>query len=177
MGDSFIAITIFAVFVIGLSSICYIGYKKSAAKKKEQDSNAERFGAVMRSTLKHVDGLPIPQGTLIGVYYGPEKFVFTKDNQEFVVAREKITGVDVVTGKDLKSQQLDGAAAGKIIFGGMSGAVIGTLIATTTYLVVSYISEDKTNFIILDTAASGLFASKVQKDFAKTNTFKRTVEL
>lgn len=34
MGDSFIAITIFAVFVIGLSSICYIGYKKIGCKEK-----------------------------------------------------------------------------------------------------------------------------------------------
>ncbi|MCM1231963.1 MAG: hypothetical protein NC489_17730 [Ruminococcus flavefaciens] len=177
MSDGFMAFLIFAVFVIGLSYVCYIGYKKSAAKKKEQDSNAEKFGADMYSTLKHVDGLPVAQGTLIDVYYGPDKFVFTKDGQEFVVAREKITGVDVVTGKDLKSQQLGGAAAGKIVFGGMSGAVIGTLIATTTYLVVSYISNDETKFIILDPAASGLFMSKVQKDFAKTNTYKRTVEL
>lgn len=177
MGDSFIAVTIFAVFVIGLSCICYMGYKKSVAKKKEQDSNAERFGTAMHSTLKHVDGLPIAQGTLVDVYYGPDKFVFTKDGQEFVVAREKITSVDVVTGKDLKSQQLGGAAAGKIILGGMSGAIIGTLIATTTYLVISYISNDETKFIILDPAASGLFMTKVQKDFAKTNTYKRTVEL
>ncbi|MDE6636457.1 MAG: hypothetical protein K2K09_07645, partial [Lachnospiraceae bacterium] len=64
MFGTLVAIIILGAFIFGCSYLWYRGFKKSVAKKKEQDSNAERFGAVMRNTLKHVDRLPIPQGTL-----------------------------------------------------------------------------------------------------------------
>ena len=112
----------------------------------------------MTATLKHI------------VYYGPEKVVFKKDKQEISIARSKITGIDCVTGKDIKSRQLAGAATGKYLLGGMTGAVIGSLAATTTYLVISYTSDGRDKYVMLDTAASGTFALKLQKDFKKHDT-------
>ena len=122
----------------------------------------------MTATLKHTEGLPIAKGVPVEVYYGPEKVVFKKDKQEISIARSKITGIDCVTGKDIKARQV--AATGKYLLGGMTGAVIGSLVATTTYLVISYTSDGKDKYVMLDTAASGTFALKVQKDFKQHDT-------
>ena len=177
-GDYIIAAIIFFAFVGLMRFIAYKGYKKSSAIKKAKDNTAGRLGATLVGTLKHTSGLPIAKGVFIDVYYCPDKFVFKKDGQEFTIAREKITSVDVVTGQNIKSQQMTGAATGKYLFGGTTGAVIGSLAATTTYLAVSYTSDEKAKCVLLDTASSGMFALKVQKDFAKTSIMKRTtVEL
>ncbi len=177
-GDYIIAAIIFLAFVGLMLFIAYKGYKKSSATKKAKDSAAGRLGATLVGTLKHTSGLPIAKGVFVDVYYCPDKFVFKKNGQEFTVAREKIVSVDVVTGQNIKSQQMAGAATGKYLFGGTTGAVIGSLAATTTYLAVSYISDDKDKCVLLDTASSGMFAIKVQKDFAKTGVAqRRSVEL
>lgn len=153
-----------------LTFICYLLYKHFSAKKQTEKKRLARYGATESGTLKHADGLPLAKGVLVEVFYGPEKIVFKKDKQEISIARNKIAGIDCVTGKDIKGQQLAGAATGKYVLGGMTGAVIGSLAATTTYLVVSYTSESKDKYVILDTAASGMFALKVQKDFKKHDT-------
>lgn len=121
------------------------------------------------NNLKHADGLPVVSGAIVKVCYCEDKIVFIKDNQEITISRDKITSIDCVTGKDIKAQQISGAAAGKFLFGGISGAVIGSLIATTTYLVISYNSNGENKSVVLDTYVSGTFALKVQKDFKQNN--------
>lgn len=153
-----------------LTLIAYLLYKHFSAKKQAKKKRLTRYGATESGILKHTDGLPLAKGVLVEVYYGPEKIVFKKDKQEISIARNKITGIDCVAGKDIKGQQLAGAATGKYVLGGMTGAVIGSLAATTTYLVVSYTSDNKYKYVILDTAASGMFALKVQKDFKQHDT-------
>lgn len=168
--DTILAVLILGGFIALMLFISYKGYKKSSEIKKAAERTKQRLGATMNTTLKHTDGLPLAKGVLVEVYYGPEKIVFKKDKQEISIARNKITGIDCVTGKDIKGQQLAGAATGKYVLGGMTGAVIGSLAATTTYLVVSYTSDNKDKYVILDTAASGMFALKVQKDFKQHDT-------
>lgn len=153
-----------------LGYIIYLLRKHFSAGKRAKERRMLRHGATMTSTLKHIEGLPIAQGVPVEVYYGPEKVVFKKDKQEISIARSKITGIDCVTGKDIKSRQLAGAATGKYLLGGMTGAVIGSLAATTTYLVISYTSDGRDKYVMLDTAASGTFALKLQKDFKKHDT-------
>lgn len=168
-GDHIIATVLILAFLALMIFIAYKGYKKSSAGAKTKVNDKERFGATMNATLKHTEGLPIANGVPVEVFYGPDKFVFKKDNQEISVSRDKITSVDCVTGKDLKGQAAAGAVAGKYILGGMTGAVIGSLVATTTYLTISYVSGGENKFIVLDTYMSGTFALKVQKDFKQNN--------
>lgn len=176
-GSSFgtLCLLIMAVYII--YGVCLI-HKYVSKGKKDKQLKMEKYGATLTGTLKHTSGLPIAKGVFIDVYYCPDKFVFKKDGQEFTIAREKITSVDVVTGQNIKSQLMAGAATGKYLFGGTTGAVIGSLAATTTYFAVSYISDGKDKCVLLDTASSGMFAIKVQKDFAKTGAVqRRSVEL
>lgn len=168
--DIIIAVLLLGGFIALMLFISYKGYKKSSSAKRATERVAKRLGATMTATLKHTEGLPIAKGVPVEVYYGPEKVVFKKDKQEISIARSKITGIDCVTGKDIKARQVAGAATGKYILGGMTGAVIGSLVATTTYLVISYTSDGKDKYVMLDTAASGTFALKVQKDFKQHDT-------
>lgn len=170
MSDYILAGVILLAFVGVMLFISYKGYKKSSKVKKARAAISGRLGATMNGTLKHTEGLPLAPGVMVDVYYGPQKIVFKKDGQEISIAREKVTGIDVTTGKNIKAQQMAGAVTGKYVIGGTTGAIIGSLAATTTYLVISYTSEGENKFIILDTAASGTFALKVQKDYAQTST-------
>lgn len=146
----------------------YLVWKIFSTSKRTKKRLMQQYGATLTATLKHTEGLPLAKGVLVDVYYGPEKILFKKDNQE--IARSKISDIDCVTGEAMKSQMTTGAVAGKYILGGLSGAVIGSLIATTIYLVISYTSDGSDKYVILDTAASGTFAHNVQKDFKQNDT-------
>lgn len=174
---SFGIITAVALIAYVIYGICLIR-KYLIQGKKAKALKMDRYGATLVGTLKHTSGLPIAKGVFIEVFYCPDKFVFKKDSQEFTISREKITSVDVVTGNNIKSQQMSGAATGKYILGGTTGAVIGAFAATTTYLAISYVSDGKDKSVLLDTASSGTFALKVQKDFADASVAQhRSVEL
>jgi Ca2+/Na+ antiporter len=175
--SSFTIVIIALLLAYVVFDVCLMS-KYIKQTKKDKKSKLDKFGATLVGTLKHASGLPISNGVFIDVYYCPDKFVFKKGGQEFIISREKITSVDVVTGKNIKSQQISGAATGKYLLGGTTGAVIGALAATTTYLAISYVSDGKSKSVLLDTASSGTFALKVQKDFANTSVTKHTtVEL
>lgn len=163
---SIIIVLVLAVYV---AYAFYVFKKHSTAKKKTTEQRLSQYSATMSAQLKHTSGLPLAAGVPVTMYYGPDKIVFKKDKQEISISREKITSIDGVTGKDIKSKQLSGAAAGKFLLGGTAGAIIGSLAATTIYLVISYTSNGENKYIILDTAMSGSFYLNVQKDFAKTN--------
>lgn len=150
----------------GILYFCFSNGYKAAKEKKELD---EKYVPIYTAQLKHTDGLPIAAGAIVKVVYCEDRFVFLKDKQEITVSRAKVKNVDCVTGKNLKTQQAAGAAAGALVFGELSGAVLGSLIATSTYLVISYESDGDNKSIILDTFASGLFATKVAKDFKKND--------
>lgn len=178
MGDAIIAAVIIAVFCGGLLFISYRGYKKAKANKRATTAIEKRLGATMSATLKHVSGLPIAKDLPVEMYYGPDKITFKKGGQEIAVAKEKITGIDLVTGEGSARKAMAGAATGKYVVGGAAGATVGALAAISPRLVISYTSEGESKSITLDTAASGTFASKVVKDFRQTHTQKRsTIEL
>ena len=110
----------------------------------------------------------------VEMFYGPEKIAFKKDGQEISVARDKVTGIDLVTGRRQRAQ---GARRGRLreVRGRRSaGAAVGALAAIDTYLIISYTSEGQNKSVKLDASAGrGLFPSKVAKDFQKTHRAKR----
>ena len=173
MGDIIMAVAIIAVFCGGLFYISYRGYKKSKANKRATAAVKNRLGATMSGTLKHVSGLPLAKGLMVEMFYGPDKITFKKDGQEINISRDKVTGIDVVLGDGSGRKAIAGAASGKYVAGG-TGAAVGALAAIDTYLVISYTSEGKNKSVTLDTAASGMFPTKVAKDFQKTHHPKRT---
>lgn len=173
MGDYIMAAAIIILFCGGLAYISYRGYKKSKAAKRAKAATANRLGATMSGTLKHVSGLPLAKGLAVEMFYGPDKIVFRKDGQEISIARDKVTGIDFVTGDGSGRKAFAGAASGKYVAGG-AGAAVGALAAIDTYLIISYTSEGRSKSIKLDAAGSGLFPSKVAKDFQKTHHPKRT---
>ena len=162
------------IIVIGLIiAVCYglirfIG--KCASRAKEQSDMKDKYNSIYYAMLKHIDGLPLTQGSMVDTFYCENKFVFVKDKQEISVSMDKVIDVDSVTGKDIKAQQAAGATAGALAFGGLSGAILGSLAATTTYFTISYKSDNKTKYIVLDDSNS-FFGLKVKKHF-KNNTYR-----
>lgn len=178
MGDTVIAVIIIVLFCGGLLFISYRGYKKAKANKRATAAIEKRLGATMSATLKHVSGLPIAKDLPVEMFYGPDKITFKKGGQEITVARDKVTGIDLVMREGSARKAMSGAATGKYVVGGAAGATVGALAAIAPRLVISYTSEGKSKSITLDTAASGTFASRVVKDFQQTHAQKRsTVEL
>ena len=172
MGDYILAAAIIILFCGGLAYISYRGHKKSKRAKRAKEATATRLGATMSGTLKHVSGLPLAKGLTVEMFYGPEKITFKKDGQEINIAREKVTGIDLVLGDDSGRKAFAGAASGKYVAGG-TGAAVGALAAIDTYLIISYTSAGQKKSVKLDASAGGLFPSKVAKDFQKTYRPKR----
>lgn len=137
---------------------------RSYNKKREKE---ECYGAKDSGQLKHISGLPIPSGVFVDVFYSDEKVVIKKDSQEFILKCDKIISVDCISGKNLKQDIASGAIVGNFIIGGVAGAAIGSILAASIYLTISYESEQENKTIILDTYVNSSFASKIAKDFKK----------
>jgi hypothetical protein len=159
-----------AIPIVGLFVLIDKLTKKSRLKQKQKDeSKLERYSHTHDGIYKHVEGLPFTSGVSIVVYYGAEKFTFKKDSQEVVLKCDKIISLDTCFGKDVNNQAAKGAVAGKILIGGLGGAALGALMASTLYFVITYKKDEKSKFIVLDTALSGLLSDKIIKDFKKNH--------
>lgn len=129
--------------------------------------------------LIHTSGLPLPQGVFVDVSYNEERILFHKDNTNITISKDKIWSIDRTTGQALHDQAA-GAVAGNYIVGGAGGAILGAIIATKFYIVISYNSGGEDKYIVLDEANSGFFGSRLTKDFSKTTTTtqaNRNIEL
>ena len=84
--------------------------------------------------------------------------------------------MDIVLGKDIKAQAATGAVAGKYLFGGLGGAAIGAMLATTFCLVILYKKDDEKKTILLDSTGSDLPFKKILNDF-KNNHFNKTKKI
>lgn len=158
------------VFVIGIfAGVGYLFFKlcKTSVKRiGEIEKDKTQFNAKELATLKHTSGLPLPKDVFIDVMYNDEKIVFKKDGTVISVSKDKIQSIDRTTGKSLHDQAA-GAVIGKHIIGGTGGALLGAIIATKFYLIITYNSDGEDKYIILDEADSGFFGSRLEKDFAR----------
>lgn len=171
--DGVIKRTTFAplLIVLLIAYIFYCGYfifKYVSATKKRKSARQELYDATMSGTLQHISGLPLAKDLPVEMFYGPDKIVFKKDTQKITISREKITGIDLVTGEGSTRQALSGAATGKYVAGGTTGAVVGALASISVYLIISYTSDGQNKSIKLGTTGSGTFPNKVAKDFKET---------
>lgn len=161
-----IIVLIFAGFIYLVFKIFY----NAITTTKQQHDNKLKYNAKKRASMKHISGLPLPINVYVEIYYNEDDIIFLKNNQEISIKTSKIIDMDVCTGKNLLSDVTSGAITGKLLFGGTTGATLGTIISTTIYFVISYKSNDENKTIILDTALSGTFANRLIKDFKSNYT-------
>ena len=173
--EVFIWIVVILIF-IGAIYFFYSIISKSAKTAARQSKAKEELGSTINTTMIHVDGLPVAQDVSTEVYYCPDKIVFKASGQEITLNRDKIFSIDVSVGSNVASTAT-GAIAGKYIVGGLSGAVIGALVATKTYCIISYEKDGNNKFIVLDTGLSGTAASKMAKDFKSSSTSWETKKI
>ena len=105
---------------------------------------------------------------MIEMYYGKEKLYFIKDSQEISLDRSRVVSMDVCSGKDLKASSSSGAIGAGYLLGGVTGAAIGALAASGSYLVISYKKDDKSKFILLDVFGAAIPVMKLIRDFRET---------
>jgi uncharacterized membrane protein len=141
----------------------------SAKQRNEKESLHEKHNAFISGLITHIEGLPIPQGVTINILYGRDGITFVKDHQEITLDIARVMSIDTFIGKDIQTQAT-GAIAGKLIVGGLGGAVLGSLIASKIYFVISYTKDDEYKSIIFEAtghelSGNALNTTKIIKDF------------
>ena len=159
---------VFIVFFAICGIVIYAGVRSIQKAKKisaEKQEKASARSAHIYGTIKHYDGLPFPGGVMVEMYYGKDAICFTKDNQEVTLDRIKVVNMDVCSGKDLKANSSSGAVGAGFLLAGATGAAIGALAASGTYLVISYKKDEELKLILLDTFGTAIPIQKLIKDF------------
>lgn len=160
-----IVITTAAALAFYIVVLC----RYAADRKKSKSRHLDRYGATMSATLKHISGLPIAKNLPVEVLYCPDRILFRKGAQEITVSMEKITAIDLTTGQHTARQAMAGAATGKYVLGGKTGAAVGALAAVSTQLIISYTSGGESRSVVLDASSGGTFPAKVVKAFGQTH--------
>ena len=130
---------------------------KEAKKKEKERLNGLRD---LRGQLKLVVGLGnLPQGSPCKIFCNSERMKFSANGQDFVLETSKLLDISVMTQTEIQKQYVSsvgGAVAGAVLLGPL-GAIIGgratkkTINNTSKYLVISYISDGETKYIVFDT--------------------------
>lgn len=158
------------VFIVAVVGGLIATVVKSSKVIIDQANTKEEYNADVAANFRHTSGLPIPAGIMVGVYCTKDRLIIKKDTQEITLSANKLKSVDSVIGRDLQSQA-DGALAGGLLFG-LSGAVIGTLAGSSTYLVITYESSGEIKYIVLDTVTAPGNARKVADYYRETTAAK-----
>jgi len=169
MGD-FIGFLVVAIMLGGIGFVLYKLFSSSAKQQREIKTNKEKYNPKYTGKMKHINGLPLPQGVVIDLFYCDDKIIFKKDNQEISISKDKITSIETIMGKDIDT---GGAVTGFLVFG-LAGAVLGS---STVYMLITYESEGEQKGITLDTYMSGFAPGKIVDDFKKTRTNTKTKQI
>ena len=162
---SAVEIIVLIVVVGGVAWFFIANLKKWNKQQNSKKSGLIKYSAMYTGLLKHIEGLPLSSGCVIEFFYGRNNITFKKDNQEISLECNKITSMDIVLGKDIKSQVATGAVAGKYLLGGLGGAAIGAMLATTFYFVINYTKDGENKIVLLDSTGSDLPFKKILDDF------------
>lgn len=143
--------------------------------KKKEKNNFE--GITIYTAFHHVNGLPIPENVLCEVFSYPDRIDFKSGTTEIKLSKEKITDISIKTDTAIQQQLVSsagGAIAGAMLFGSL-GAIIGGRVktkkvkTTTSYLIITYKSENELKYIGFDIQNNPPSADKLVKEFQKTN--------
>jgi len=171
-------IILLLVFLGGMAAIFIVNLKKWNKVQNTKNEGLIKYSAIFYGKLRHTEGLPIASGSIVDFFYGNKKITFKKDNQEIFLETGKIISMDLVLGKDMKSQVAAGAVAGKYLIGGLGGAALGALLTTTFYLVIIYEKDGENKTIIMDSTGSDFPFKKMFSDFKSNHqTETKKIEL
>lgn len=133
---------------------------KEAKKKEKERLNGLRD---LSGQLKLIGGLgDLLQGSPCKILCNSERMKFSASGQDFILETSKLLDVSVMTQTEIQKQYVSsvgGAVAGAILLGPI-GAIIGgratkkTVNNTSKYLVITYISDEETKYIVFDTTNS-----------------------
>lgn len=123
--------------------------------------------------LKLVGGLgDLPAGTSCKTLCNSARMKFSASGQDFVLETSKLLDVSVMTQTEIQKQYVSsvgGAVAGAVLLGPI-GAIIGgratkkTINNTSKYLVIAYISDEETKYIVFDTT-SNFFGNSIKNKY------------
>lgn len=135
---------IFIFTIIGL--LLYFSKDKKKVTKEE-------FMTTL--SVKHFNGLPIPEDTRCTIQRTPNGFAFTANNNTFNLTDNKITDLCVKTDVEIQKQyvsSIGGAVGGAVLFGPL-GAMIGgrakqkSSKTITQYLIFTYLKDNGVAYI------------------------------
>ena len=148
---------------IGLIAGIVQSVKETTTNKRELKRNTETYRPISAARLKHITGLPLPQGSVVDVAYCPDKIVLVKETQNYTISKEKISYIEAVDGKTFQGQAQD-AATGMLLLGA-TGAVLGALTSTSTYMTITFESKGETKCLVLDSNNNTAFVNDVVRMF------------
>lgn len=148
--------------------------KENKLKQKEEIQNTIY-------NASHQAGLPLAEGSMCSVKYTEDRFVISGGGSEFNLSYDKITDVTVKTDIEIQKayvSSIGGAIGGAVVFGPL-GAMIGgrakekKSTSRYYYLIITYLKDDKIEYISFDVTANIIGAQNVVKKF-KDNGIKAT---
>ncbi len=145
---SFIVILILLLFLV-FCIIMIVKASKIKKKRKKELAILKKQGLTIRTTLSHVNGLPLAENLPCEILSYPDRIEFNAGTTNIKLAREKITDMCLKFDTEIQNQavsSIGGAIAGGVMFGPL-GAIIGGRVknkqhkTTTQYLIITYTGE------------------------------------
>lgn len=181
---------LYAIFLLIIFGAAYLIYKKtfcnSHAKEKSIVSNKVKSVAQpdLSVTLKHVNGLPVPENTFCQIYSRPDKYEISVNGTTFNIAKAKVIDVSIKTESEIQQHyvsSIGGAVGGAVLFGPL-GAIIGgrakkkTSKKTTNYLIFTYLSDNEIKYVGFEVGDNYIPVSKFLAEF-KPNATNNNIEI
>lgn len=132
--------------------------KQNKIAKEEKLESLRTQGVTQNVTLKHMIGLPVPEGFECEISSYPTKISISGNGMQFNLDKNKLIDVCVKTDVEIQNQYVSsvgGAVGGAILFGGL-GAMIGGRAklkqarTVSKYLIFSYSKDNNINYISFD---------------------------
>lgn len=132
--------------------------KQNKIAKEEKLESLKSQGVTQNVTLKHMIGLPVPEGFECEISSYPTKISISGNGMQFNLDKNKLIDVCVKTDVEIQNQYVSsvgGAVGGAILFGGL-GAMIGGRAklkqsrTVSKYLIFSYSKDNNINYISFD---------------------------
>ncbi len=174
----FIVIIILLLFVIFCIRMVVIT-SKASKKRKQEMARLKSQGLTIRTTLKHVNGLPLAENLPCEIFSYPDRIEFKAGTTNIKLAREKITDMCLKFETEIQNQIVSsagGAVAGGMMFGPLGAAIGGRaknkeIKTTTQYLIITYTGEQgELKFIGFEVGRDFMPAVKLVEEFKKLNT-------
>ena len=149
------------------------------AAPTQVSTRKKRGSFVFRGKLQLVSGLMgLPQGSICKVRYTSDYIRFLVSGQEFTLDADNMLDVSIMTPMEIQKQyvsSIGGAVAGSMVMGaiglGALGAIIGgsasqkTIRMKRKYLVITYLSNSETKYLVFDLTAKPQFGRQLCAKF------------